>query len=59
MKKLNTQTKSRIYMYIFVVVAYILTFNIVTVSAYESIKICEKYPEIVEYSTFINLVVDR
>lgn len=51
--------KKRLNMYIFILLSLILTFNIVSVSANESLKLYKMHPEIVEHSMFIKIVLDR
>lgn len=48
--------KKRLNMYIFLLVSFVLTFNIVSVSAHESLKLYKISPEIVKHSIFIKLM---
>jgi cytochrome c-type biogenesis protein CcmE len=51
--------KKRLNMYIFILFSLILTFNIVSVSANESLKLYKISPEITNHSIFIQLTLNR
>ena len=51
--------KKRINLYIFIVTAFLLTFNIVKASAYSSLELYKYAPEIAEHSIFVQLALNR
>ena len=51
--------KSRIRMYIFAAVAYLVTFGLFNASANESLRLCKHNPDIVPNSFIIKLVTNR
>jgi len=47
--------RDRIHLYVFIFTALILSFQILQASAYESINLAKVNPEMVQYSTMIQL----